>query len=347
MQAKIVCEVCTCMSDIEVDPILESVCLPLQPDEFELLEQQILRDGCQDALKVWDKDGKQILLDGHNRLKICRKHKLPYDTSTIEIDSIDEAIIWIVDNQKGRRNVATSEQRDYISGKRRAALKNINRARDESGVFKSCAPSTENMVVDNSRRGQVILQQARDEGVSHFKIEQNEKFAKGVDAVREVSPYLAEKILKPDPAAPKLTKGAVAALPKLKEANPNKFIETVEELAGALETKDKKVIEATVRDHGLHSNAQKEAAALAKFQAFNKVVDQKTAEAHARIDRIMGNFDTCLMPNVSEMWCNDCKWGFDIFLPAPGVISCPYCKGSNLVKRDPEWNPREAALDKE
>jgi len=41
------------------------------------------------------------------------------------------------------------------------------------------------------------LKQASEEGCSHFKIEQNAKFAKGVDAVREVSPKLAEKILKP------------------------------------------------------------------------------------------------------------------------------------------------------
>lgn len=61
-----------------IDPTLERVCLPLSQDEFDLLEKQIIRDGCLDPLKVWDHEGTEILLDGHNRLKICEKHKLPY-----------------------------------------------------------------------------------------------------------------------------------------------------------------------------------------------------------------------------------------------------------------------------
>ena len=115
---------------------------------------------------------------------------IPYDTSTIEIESIDEAIVWIVDNQRGRRNVATEEQRDYISGKRRAAQKNIDLARDRRGVFKSNAPAPDNMVLDKTarKRGASLLKQAREEGCSHIKIDANEKFAKGIDAVKEVAP---------------------------------------------------------------------------------------------------------------------------------------------------------------
>jgi hypothetical protein len=128
---------------------------------------------------------------------------------------LQEAIIWIVDNQKGRRNVATKEQQDYISGKRRGAQKNIERARDANGLFKSDAPAVEKMPMDESerktRKGTSLLKQAIDEGVSHFKIEQNEKFAQGIDVVREVSPELADKILKPDAGTPKLTKATVAA----------------------------------------------------------------------------------------------------------------------------------------
>jgi len=40
---------------------------------------------------------------------------------------------------------------------------------------------------------------AKAEGVSHFTIQQNQKFAKGIDAIKEVAPELADKILKHKP----------------------------------------------------------------------------------------------------------------------------------------------------
>lgn len=140
------------------------------------------------------KKGQCPLEGGGCRLRICTKHGIPYDTSTIEIESIDEAIVWIIDNQRGRRNVATEEQRDYVSGKRRAAQKNIDLARDRRGLFKSNAPAPDNMVLDKTarKRGASLLKQAREEGCSHIKIDANEKFAKGIDAIREVSPEMAE-----------------------------------------------------------------------------------------------------------------------------------------------------------
>lgn len=47
----------------------------------------------------------------------------------------------------------------------------------------------------------------------------------------------------------------------------------------------------------------------------------------------------CLMPNARELFCEDCQWGFDTFLPEPGPVSCPYCKGSRIVKRTDDWSP--------
>jgi len=69
---------------------------------------------------------------------------------------------------------------------------------------------------DKWHHGRTILQQAKDEGVSRFKVQTNEKFAQGVDAIRTVSPDFAEKILKPDQDSLKIAKGVVAAIPALK-----------------------------------------------------------------------------------------------------------------------------------
>lgn len=326
------------MQEPKIDPELESVCLPLSKEEFDLLEAQILRDGCQDALKVWDCDGGLILLDGHNRLKICKKHKLPYNTSTIEVDSIDEAIIWIVDNQKGRRN-ATKEQKDYISGKRYEAQKNVNRARDEKGVFKSNAPEGKGCPLGHP----TAVKQAETEGIKERTVRVNAAFAKGVDAVKEVAPSLAEKILKPKPNAPKLTKTAVTLLPKLKEKEPEKFDQAVKNIEEALDTEDKSVIEKVVRENITQDEPTHYEKLLAKKHnvkpehvryARENGIPLESIRTIDEIDKINeGKIKAC-----STIWdgfygCS-CGIKFEIFGASHAPIVCPHCgMGDNLKRK--------------
>src|ERR1017187_4064584 len=52
------------------------------------------RRGCRDALVVW----RGLLLDGHNRLAICNRHGIPYDTTEIELPDRESAKLWIEEN---------------------------------------------------------------------------------------------------------------------------------------------------------------------------------------------------------------------------------------------------------
>jgi hypothetical protein len=45
---------------------------PLSAEEKQLLADNILRDGCRDALLLWN----DTLIDGHNRHEICSKFEL-------------------------------------------------------------------------------------------------------------------------------------------------------------------------------------------------------------------------------------------------------------------------------
>ncbi len=328
-----------------IDPTLESVCLPLAQDEFDTLEAQILKDGCLDSLKVWDREGKLVLLDGHNRLKICKKHKLPYDTSTIEIESLEDAIIWIVDNQKGRRNVATDEQRAYISGKKYEAQKIINRRRDENGVFKSNAPSRQNVAVDElpSNKNRTSYFQSLDEGVKPRTIERNAVYAKGIDAIREVSPQLAEKILKPEPDAPKLTKKTIAALPKLKEKEPEKFIEAVKGIESAIEKKDKIELEVVVRDHVKPGEPTHEEKMTAKRMNL-KPEHVRYADEHNipyenlrtvdQLDRLNSHKKAACSTIWDGFYKCSCGIKFEIFGASHAPICCPHCGSNESLKRD-------------
>jgi len=334
------------MKQYIIDPRLEAVCLPLAKEEYDMLESQIKRDGCLDPVKVWDRDGELVLLDGHNRLKICKDNKLPVpESTTIEIDSIDEAVIWICDNQKGRRNVATKEQQDYLSGKRRTAQLNIDRARDEKGVFISNAPSEENMGMDISpdlHQSRAILKQAEDERCSHFKIESNAKFANGVDAVREVSPELADKILKPGPYTPKLTKGTIIALPELKEKEPEKFVEAVKQIEEAIATKDKTIVEMVVHAHVKPGEPTRSEKIIAAKRNLKPEHVQYAHEHNIPIENLktvdqLAAIEARKPTSCATTWDGfyDCECGlkFEIFGSTRAPRWCPQCGKVDSLKR--------------
>ena len=85
-----------------IDPEFQALIPPLSPEEYNQLEQNILAyKKCRDALVVWG----DTLVDGHNRLRICATHSLPFEIKEVSFDSREEAMVWILDNQLGRRNL--------------------------------------------------------------------------------------------------------------------------------------------------------------------------------------------------------------------------------------------------
>lgn len=80
----------------------------LKADEEAHLEANLLRDGCRDALVVWAEEG--LLLDGHNRYRLCQKHSIPFEIRTVSLPDRQAALIWILQTQLGRRNCTLFEK---------------------------------------------------------------------------------------------------------------------------------------------------------------------------------------------------------------------------------------------
>jgi hypothetical protein len=92
--------------ELTIDAEFQSLIAPLTPQEFDLLKAQILEQGCLQPLCVWKtEDGRRILLDGHNRHKICTDHNRRYSTINIPLTSRAHAKLWILEHQAGRRNL--------------------------------------------------------------------------------------------------------------------------------------------------------------------------------------------------------------------------------------------------
>ena len=118
--------------ELIIDEEFAGLIPPLTPEEFSGLEQSIISEGCREAIIVWN----NIIVDGHNRYKICRTHKIPYRTEQREFTSRDEVILWMLRNQLGRRNL-NDFQRVEMVRKCEEAIKAQAKKRQLSGLVQN------------------------------------------------------------------------------------------------------------------------------------------------------------------------------------------------------------------
>ena len=149
---------------IKIDEEFQKIIPPLKGDEFNQLETNIVSEGCRDPLIVWEETG--LLLDGHNRYKICQKNNISFQTITKKLNSRDDAIVWIVDNQLGRRNLSVLDKVP-IAERKRAILEERARARQSHGLTAPGKTLTKNFSeAFEAEAGEVRNQLAQIIGVS-------------------------------------------------------------------------------------------------------------------------------------------------------------------------------------
>ena len=152
----------------KVDEEFAALIAPLTAEERQQLENNLIAHGCRDALVVW----RGLLLDGHNRLEICNRHGLPYDTAEIELPDRESAKLWIEENQIGRRNLTTDQRaavayrimqrRGEISKKQRAAKAGASRGSDRNLVVHSVPPSSPRQREQTARDHHISTRQIRE-----------------------------------------------------------------------------------------------------------------------------------------------------------------------------------------
>lgn len=104
--------------NISVNDDLLAYIDPLTSDEHDALERSLLNEGCRDALVLWG----EVLVDGHNRYGICRKHGIPFNTvQNQQFKSIDDVHLWMIDQHLGRRSVSDF-QRGVLALRKRDIL---------------------------------------------------------------------------------------------------------------------------------------------------------------------------------------------------------------------------------
>ena len=76
-----------------------------------------------------------VLVDGHNRYGICRKHGLPFQTvQNTRFQSIEDVHLWMIDQHLGRRSISDF-QRGVLALRKReiVAARRAARSRRPAG----------------------------------------------------------------------------------------------------------------------------------------------------------------------------------------------------------------------
>ena len=223
--------------ELKIDPEFRDKIPPLTDAEYEQLEENIISDGeVYEPICVW----KGIIVDGHNRYKIVQKHpEIPFRTKNMDFADKWEAFEWMYKKQLGRRNL-TEEQKSYMVGKMYEARKKSVGQHEGNQYTKM--ESGQNVQIPNKQnvhnqtrretRDGTAGQIGKEIGVDGRTVRRAEKFAKGVDALKEVSPEAADAILK---GGSGVTKGEVSELPQKTEEEKKEFAAAI--LGGSVEVK--------------------------------------------------------------------------------------------------------------
>lgn len=111
------------IDDLVIDKEFEELLPVLTPEEFDRLEQSILKNGMLDPIKVWEEPdtGKNIIIDGHNRYRILKKNNISLNywenykfMYPDELPTREDVKRWMLEQQLGRRNLSDAEKYEIV-----------------------------------------------------------------------------------------------------------------------------------------------------------------------------------------------------------------------------------------
>jgi 16S rRNA G966 N2-methylase RsmD len=89
------------MKQIEIKEEFKKLIPALTKEEYKQLENNCLEEGIREKIILWN----NYIIDGHNRYNIAKQWNLEFETESKNFNSEDDVILWMIDNQNGRRNL--------------------------------------------------------------------------------------------------------------------------------------------------------------------------------------------------------------------------------------------------
>jgi len=315
----------------EYKKLLELDILPAKPQkEINQLRNDLIEYGYdpQNPILIWK--GHDIIVDGNHRYDICSEEGIEPSFLEEEFESIDEVKLYIMKHYlqcDGRKKDETTravvilQYKELVAkisqdAKERQSIAGGDRKSEEyqKSVGLHGAPAKS----ETGKASEILAEIA---GTGRDTIKRVLRVQKqGVPELNEM--------MKNGKLSARAAEDFVKNIPKHEQ-------EKIVKEGGTSAVK-----ETVTRIREIDRGAK-------KFDKFNKPLKERS-------ERIIGDMrklkeltgGACLTPNLKELYCNTCKWGFDIYIPPPQEAKhCPYCSGTDIVDRDPYWNSRLAIFD--
>lgn len=91
---------------LNIDPEFERLIPPLTPSEQAALRDALKTQGrAVNPIIVW----RGIIVDGHNRYRLCQELGIPFDIQNIDLPDRDAVKAWMVKHQSSRRNLSRDQ----------------------------------------------------------------------------------------------------------------------------------------------------------------------------------------------------------------------------------------------
>jgi site-specific DNA-methyltransferase (adenine-specific) len=205
---------------IKINNDFKNLIPPLSMEEYKQLEENLITDGIREPIVLW----KDTIIDGHNRYEIAIKNHIEIKTVEMNFKDEDEAKIWIIRNQFGRRNLTpyvrselalelkpliskqAKENQQLADGGDRKSISYINQGLEKS-------PKVENTI--DTRKEIATMAGVSDNTISKVEHIKNDGIAELKEKVKtnEISINQAEKISKLEPEKQK------AVIEKMEKSN--------------------------------------------------------------------------------------------------------------------------------
>ena len=260
------------MIELKINPEFRDLLRKQTEEEHRQLLENLLADGeAYRPIITWN----GYIVDGHNRWAIIQEHpEIKYRVMEKKFENEHAVKSWILDNQlklQDGQRVVSDEERTYMIGKRNEEEKLAH-----GGIRGNQYTKEARSEMDHAKKGKTAQRLADEYGVGYGTVVRAEKFAKGVDAVREVSEEAANKILTGDSGA---TKTEVSAVTNMTTEEKKQFAEDV--VSGEIKSKRK-----LPQTDDAHAEARERRALNARLKAINEDMAKMQPRAYTQKDLI-------------------------------------------------------------
>lgn len=281
----------TNVTELKIDPEFQSQIPPLTDDEFEQLKENILSTGeVYEPIIVWN----GTIIDGHNRWRIIKDNweqlKNSYRTKEMDFPNKWAAIDWMFRNQLGRRNL-TKEMYEYSVGKMYEARKKAESFKGNQYTKSGGGQNVHHHFaeVKKQKTADIIGSEV---GMTGKSVRRAEKFAQGVDALKNASTDAADKVLRGQSG---ITKVVINDIPNMESTE-------IEEIASAIVSGDpvsrKGINQKYSKSRGWTKKDREERAKLDAIAA--DMYDRSTVPEYT-VDSLVDDIQLCAQEFVQQI----------------------------------------------